>query len=170
MSEIGAVSIWIMLSSYIYHIKRIFSVFRLWPHFTLLTTVYKCWLNKSVARINRFTSGFHCRWAVPDDRQKRGMALGAIKEFWWAGSWVSRLPNNHQGHKIGQFATITPIYSYDMYFICTSRKIREKYLENFAKSGILKGAAGGFLLLISCCRVRPLRRHWCTCSDTFPTA
>ncbi len=41
-----------------------------------------------MARINRFTSGFRCRWAVPGDRQRQGIALGAIKEFVWAGSWV----------------------------------------------------------------------------------
>ncbi len=70
----------------------LFSVFRLWPHFALLMTVYRWLLNKQCACINRFTSGFRCRWAVPGGRQKQGMALVAIMQFWWRGSWAVDCP------------------------------------------------------------------------------
>ncbi len=92
MSGIDAVSVWIMLLSYIIIERIFFLFFRLWPHFALLTTVFWCLLNKQCARINRFTSGSRYRWAVPGGKQKQGMALVAIMQIWWRGSWAVGCP------------------------------------------------------------------------------
>jgi hypothetical protein len=64
----------------------------------------------------------------------------------------------HQGYKIVQFATINTerLYTVMISILFGSVRVEKSVksnLENFAKFGKLKGAAGGFLLLISCCRV-----------------
>jgi len=59
----------------------------------LSTTTYRCWLNKSVARSNSFTSGFRCRWAVPGDRQKGGWPWQPLMSFDGRVAESSRLPH-----------------------------------------------------------------------------
>ncbi len=57
----------------LYHcLSKSFFCFQALTAFALLTTVYRCLLNKQCARINRSYSESHRRWAVPGDRQKGG--------------------------------------------------------------------------------------------------
>jgi hypothetical protein len=72
MSEIASVPCINNVIKLYHYLNGSFFCFQALTAFALLTTVYRCLLNKQCARINRSYSGSHRRWAVPGGRQKGG--------------------------------------------------------------------------------------------------
>ncbi len=94
-------NVWIM-SLYINHSKRIFSVFRLKPHrisaFQTLCHLHLSTMSaeESDCAFNLFTSRFRCRGAVLGDRQKGGWPWQPLMSFDGRVAESSRVP--HRSH------------------------------------------------------------------------
>jgi hypothetical protein len=86
------------MSLYIYHSKRIISVFRLQPVSALYVT-HNCLqmlAELKCCAFNSFTSGFRCRWAIPGDRQRGGWPWQPLMSFDGRVAESSRVPHRYK--------------------------------------------------------------------------